>query len=103
MIPNQITTRARRWGLALLAASLCLGGSPAASRADTFYPMVMSISPVAVQAGTTAECEVDARYNLAGTYRVFVTGDGVTAEAAAATERAPGRGRRRRRQEVSKI
>jgi hypothetical protein len=42
--------------------------------------MVMSISPVAVQAGTTSECEVSARYNLYGAYQVFVTGDGVTAE-----------------------
>jgi hypothetical protein len=42
--------------------------------------MVMSISPVAVQAGTTSECEVSARYNLHGAYQVFVTGDGVTAE-----------------------
>ncbi|HJT76813.1 MAG TPA: PPC domain-containing protein, partial [Gemmataceae bacterium] len=102
-IPKQITTRARRWGIVLLAASLCLCGS-SPSRADTFYPMVMSISPVAVQAGTTAECEVDARYNLHGTYRVFVTGDGVTAEAEAIppAERVT-TGRRRRRREVSKI
>jgi hypothetical protein len=42
--------------------------------------MVMSISPVAVQAGTTSECEVSARYNLYGAYQVFVTGAGVTAE-----------------------
>jgi hypothetical protein len=52
-----------------------------AARSDTFYPMLMSIHPVAVQAGTTTECEVEARYNLHGTYQVFVTGDGVSAEA----------------------
>src|SRR3954454_13584903 len=52
-----------------------------AARADTFYPMLMSVAPVAVQAGTTTECEVRARYNLHGAYRVFVTGDGVTGEA----------------------
>ena len=51
------------------------------ARADTFYPMLMSVAPVAVQAGTTTECEVRARYNLHGAYKVFVTGDGVTGEA----------------------
>jgi hypothetical protein len=42
--------------------------------------MVMSIGPVAVQIGTTSECEVSARYNLYGAYQVFITGDGVTGE-----------------------
>jgi hypothetical protein len=63
--------------LALLTAA-CLAAATA--RADSTFPMIMSISPVAVQAGTTTECEVSARYNLYGAYRVFVTGDGVTAE-----------------------
>ncbi|MGH7174686.1 MAG: hypothetical protein ACRELG_30845, partial [Gemmataceae bacterium] len=35
--------------------------------------------PVAVQAGQTTECEILARYNLHGAYKVFVTGEGVTA------------------------
>jgi len=52
----------------------------ASVRADTFYPMLMSISPVAVQVGTTSECEAHARYNLHGAYKVFVTGEGVTGE-----------------------
>src|SRR3954454_16397327 len=52
-----------------------------AARADTFYPMLMSVAPVAVQAGATTECEVRARYNLHGAYQVVVTGDGVTGEA----------------------
>jgi hypothetical protein len=42
--------------------------------------MVMCVSPVAVQAGATTECEIVARYSLAGTYQVFVTGDSVTGE-----------------------
>jgi hypothetical protein len=63
----------------LLAVPLCLLlHTP--SRADTFYPMLMSVGPIAVQAGATAECEVSARYNLHGAYQVFVTGTGVTAE-----------------------
>lgn len=51
-----------------------------ATMADTFYPMLMSISPVAVQAGAVAECEAHARYNLHGAYKVFVTGTGVVGE-----------------------
>ncbi|HTU20518.1 MAG TPA: PPC domain-containing protein [Gemmataceae bacterium] len=35
--------------------------------------------PVAVQTGQTTECEIPARYNLHGAYKVFVTGEGVTA------------------------
>ena len=52
-----------------------------ACRADSFYPMLMSVSPVAVQTGTTGECEISARYNLHGAYKIFVTGEGVTGEA----------------------
>jgi hypothetical protein len=50
------------------------------SRADTFYPMLMSIGPVAVQVGTTSEVEVVGLYNYAGAYKVFVTGSGVVGE-----------------------
>src|SRR5262245_47494105 len=51
-----------------------------AGRADTFYPMIMAVRPVAVQAGKTCECEFESRYNLHGAYRVFVSGTGVTGE-----------------------
>lgn len=51
--------------------------------AQTSYPMVMSLKPVAVQVGTTAECEVHSRYTMVGTFQVFVSGTGVTAEAIA--------------------
>jgi hypothetical protein len=42
--------------------------------------MLMSVSPVAVQAGRTTECEVSSRYDMTGAYQVFVGGDGVTGE-----------------------
>jgi hypothetical protein len=61
----------------LLALSLIV---VPALRADTFYPMLMSVAPVAVQTGTATECEITARYDLGGAYKVLVTGDGVTAE-----------------------
>ncbi|HKB37441.1 MAG TPA: hypothetical protein VKD72_13400, partial [Gemmataceae bacterium] len=47
-----------------------------AGRADTFYPMIMAVRPVAVQAGKTCECEFESRYNLHGASRVFVSGTG---------------------------
>lgn len=49
-------------------------------RGDTFYPMLMSVGPIAVQVGTTGECEISARYNLRGAYQIFVTGEGVVGE-----------------------
>lgn len=48
--------------------------------AQTSYPMVMSLKPVAVQAGTTAECEVQSRYSMLGTHQVFFSGEGLSAE-----------------------
>src|SRR4051794_36002832 len=53
--------------------------TPAAG-ADNFYAMLMSIGPVAVQAGHVSECVVESRYSMQGAYQVFVTGEGVTGE-----------------------
>jgi hypothetical protein len=77
---NLYTQSRRRW-LLLGAFSLCalcvLCGE--FLHAQTSYPMVMCVRPVAVQVGQTTECEVVARYNLTGAYKVFVSGDGVAA------------------------
>src|SRR5262245_57155538 len=59
-------------------AALFLTTSTASS--DTFYPMIMAVRPVAVQAGKTGECEFESRYNLHGAYKVFVTGGGLVGE-----------------------
>lgn len=67
----------------LFLASLCVGLAhltPPALEAQTSYPMVMSLKPVAIQVGTTSECEVQSRYSMAGAYQVFVSGTGVQAE-----------------------
>ena len=48
--------------------------------AQTSYPMLMSLKPVAVQVGTSAECEVQSRYTMLGAYQVVVSGTGVTGE-----------------------
>jgi hypothetical protein len=61
--------------------------------ADRFYPMIMAVSPVAVQAGKTQTCELESRYSMEGAYRVLVSGEGVTGEveqAAVATVGAKG-------------
>jgi hypothetical protein len=54
---------------------------PLTAVAQTGYPMLMSLKPVAVQAGQTAEVEFNSRYSMLGTYRVLVSGEGVTGEA----------------------
>jgi len=49
------------------------------SFAQISYPMVMSLKPIAVQAGATTECEVNSRYTMLGTYQVDVGAGGITA------------------------
>lgn len=48
--------------------------------AQTGYPMVMSLKPVAVQVGQAAEVEFNSRYSMFGAYQVLVSGTGVTGE-----------------------
>ncbi|HEV3006594.1 MAG TPA: hypothetical protein VGX78_19140, partial [Pirellulales bacterium] len=72
-------TRAARLGIpATLLIFLSI--IPASAVAQTSYPMLMGLKPLAVQIGATTECEVSARYNLFGAYQVFVSGSGVTGE-----------------------
>src|SRR5437868_10004064 len=66
-----------RPALALLAAALV----PAAAAAQTSFPMVTHVTPVALQRGTTAEVTVECRTSsLAGAYKVLIEGEAVTAE-----------------------
>lgn len=60
---------------------VCVLLLPLSANAQTGYPMIMSLKPVAVQVGQTAEVEFNTRYSMLGTYRVLVSGDGVTGEA----------------------
>src|SRR5687768_4093239 len=50
------------------------------ARAETAYPMLMSIKPIAAQIGQTSEHTIRSRYTMAGAYQVLVTGTGVTGE-----------------------
>lgn len=64
----------------LLTITLLLCHSPSFVAAQSSYPMLMSIHPVAAQVGQTSEHEINARYDLSGAYQIFVTGSGVTGE-----------------------
>lgn len=48
--------------------------------AQAGYPMVMSLKPVAVQAGQSGEVEFNTRYSMFGAYRILVSGVGVSGE-----------------------
>ncbi len=55
-------------------------GTGASSRtlAQTSYPMLMSLKPVAAQAGRTSQHTIKSRYSMYGASQVLVSGDGVT-------------------------
>src|SRR5262249_59232146 len=48
--------------------------------AQTSFPMITHVSPVAVQRGTTTEITVEGQMNFQGAYRVLIPGGGLTAE-----------------------
>jgi hypothetical protein len=48
--------------------------------AQTAYPMLMSIKPVAATVGQSSEHTILSRYTMYGAYQVLVSGEGVTAE-----------------------
>ena len=66
----------RSLGLALLAAGILAGLAPA----QTSYPMITHVSPVAVQRGKTVEVTVSGQQDFAGAYKFLVEGTGITAE-----------------------
>lgn len=72
--------RHRGRSLQIAAVLLLFAICPTTAPAQTSYPMLMGLKPLAVQIGATTECEVSARYNLFGAYQVFVSGSGVTGE-----------------------
>lgn len=66
--------------LRLLACTWLACGLAAAAMGQASYPMLMSLSPVAVQIGAATECQLTAVHNLYGATQVLVTGTGVTGE-----------------------
>lgn len=74
--PHRLTNlyHVARAAIALLV--ICLQCMPSAS-AQTRYPMLMKLDPVAIKVGTTSEHDIHANANMAGTFQVLVTGGGV--------------------------
>jgi hypothetical protein len=68
----------RRATTLLLFASLGIATKWAS--AQTAYPMLMSLKPVAAQVGQSSEHTLKSRYTMLGAYNVVVTGEGVTGE-----------------------
>ena len=64
----------------LLCAIWGLMVHPLELSAQTAYPMLMSIKPVAAQVGHTSEHLINSRYDTYGAYQVLVSGEGVTGE-----------------------
>lgn len=65
----------------LVALSSMLWTSRA--RAQTAYPMLMSIKPIAASVGLTSEHTIQSRYTMRGAYQILVSGQGVTGEVVA--------------------
>ncbi len=80
MTRRMFATRLNRCAFTALCAVVAGSLSVSSGLAQTSYPMVMSLKPVAIQVGTTSECEVQSRYTMLGAYQVFVSGGGVETE-----------------------
>src|SRR6476646_46458 len=62
-----------------LAIALCLVGTHVA-HAQTSFPMITHVHPVAVQRGKSTEVTVEAQTNFGQAYKTLIHGTGVTAE-----------------------
>lgn len=63
---------------ALLLSIVIAGFAGRTAQGQSSYPMIMDVSPLAVQAGQTSVCEISSRYGMDGAYRVWVNGEGVS-------------------------
>jgi hypothetical protein len=66
--------------IALILSLAVFVSGPDSGHAQTGYPMVMSLKPVAVQAGASGEVEFNTRYSMFGADQVLVSGTGVSGE-----------------------
>ena len=69
-----------RFTIYLITTLISLVGFSKLASAQTAFPMLMSLKPVAVQIGTTSEVSVNSRYSMHSAESVLVTGGGVLAE-----------------------
>jgi hypothetical protein len=61
-------------------AALVLALLPTAALAQTSFPMITHVNPVAVQRGHTSEVTVEGQQNFAGAYKFLTEGAGLSAE-----------------------
>jgi hypothetical protein len=62
----------------LLTASVAIWATSV--RAETGWPMVMSVRPIAVQTGQSIDATVQSRNSMFGAYQVLISGSGVSGE-----------------------
>lgn len=63
-----------------IAVLLLAAAIPTQALAQSSYPMLMSLKPVAAQVGQTSEHMIASRHSMYGAFAVLVTGEGVTGE-----------------------
>ena len=66
--------------LFLIATMIALPVSPGRSEAQTSYPMITHIAPVALQRGKATEITVEGQMDFQGVYKALFEGSGITAE-----------------------
>lgn len=74
------TMKIKLLGIMLLGFVATVDMATGNAIAQQAYPMLMSIEPIAAQIGNTSDHAIKSRYTMEGTYRVIVSGEGVTAE-----------------------
>jgi hypothetical protein len=72
----------RRWPIHLLWVLSASLGFLSSAGAQTSYPMITHVTPVAVQRGQTTEVTVEGQMNFFGTYKALFEGTGISAEVA---------------------
>src|SRR5438034_1348020 len=72
-----------------ILASAALVLLAAGVSAQTSYPMITHVTPVAVQRGKTTTVVVAGQQNFAGTDQALFEGSGITAEVVAARSKSP--------------
>ena len=66
--------------MSIVCFTIIIANPTRPASAQTAFPMLMSLKPVAVQLGTTSEITVNSRYSMHNAESVLVTGGGVLAE-----------------------
>src|SRR5882672_7564215 len=69
-----------RFSVSMACFMVFVATSSRSASAQTAFPMLMSLKPVAVQVGTTSEVTINSRYSMHSAESVLVTGGGVLGE-----------------------